>query len=194
MSLQFCTRCVVSNRRPIACREYTRLPSITPATIAFDAEGVCAACRVAEQKAATDWSERERELKDLLAEYRREDGYPDVIVPGSGGKDSVYVAHVLKHDYGMHPLTVTWRPHLYTAIGRKNFDTWLEGGFDNILVTPNPRIHGRLTRLAFTRLLHPFQPFVLGQRSVAPKLAAMYNVPLVVYGESDAEYEGGNGW
>jgi N-acetyl sugar amidotransferase len=69
-------------------------------------------------------------------------------VPGSGGKDSFYAAHMLKHEYGMHPLTVTWAPHIYTDWGWKNFQSWIHAGFDNFLCTPNGRVHRLLTRLA----------------------------------------------
>ena len=40
-----------------------------------------------------------QELMDLLDRHRSKDGSYDVIVPGSGGKDSTYVAHQLKHQY-----------------------------------------------------------------------------------------------
>ena len=66
-------------------------------------------------------------------------------------------------------------------------------GFDNLLVTPNPKVHRTLTRLAFLNMLHPFQPFILGQRNVAV-LADSFDINLVVYGEDDAEYEGVRGW
>ena len=76
---------------------------------------------------------REKELIELCKKHKRKSGY-DVVIPGSGGKDSGYTAHILKYKYGLNPLTVTWAPHLYTEIGRKNFDNWIKiGGFDNIL-------------------------------------------------------------
>jgi len=45
-----------------------------------------------------------------------------------------------------------------------------------------------LTRLAIENLLHPFQTFILGQKNLAPKMALRYNIPLVFYGENEAEY------
>ncbi|EME67444.1 N-acetyl sugar amidotransferase, partial [Paramagnetospirillum caucaseum] len=66
-----------------------------------------------------DWAERERELVETCNRFRRNDGRFDVVVPSSGGKDSAFVAHMLKHKYGMNPLTVTWAPHAYTDIGWK---------------------------------------------------------------------------
>ena len=89
----------------------------------------------------------------------------------------------------MHPLTVTWAPHLYTDIGWQNHQNWVhEGGFDNYLFTPNGEIHRRLTREATVNLLHPFQPFILGQKSFVIKMAALFNIPLIFYGEMPGEY------
>ena len=191
---RWCKRCVVSNHRPIASREYARTPGSEPGMMAFDSEGVCGACRVAERKDKANWADREDALKELLARYRRNDGRPDVLIPSSGGKDSVYASHLLKYKYGMSPLTVTWRPNGYTDVGWRNFNAWLESGFDNYLVTPNPKVHRLLTRLAFVNMLHPFQAFILGQRSLAPKIAAAHGIELVFFGEDDEEFEGEKGW
>jgi N-acetyl sugar amidotransferase len=135
-----------------------------------------------------DWSEREKQLRDLCARFRRNDGRYDCLCPGSGGKDSFYAAHILKHKFGMHPLTVTWAPHIYTDWGWHNLQSWIHAGFDNILTTPNGRVHRLLTRLAVERLFHPFQAFIFGQKSLAPKMACLYDIPLVFYGEDEAEY------
>ena len=45
-----------------------------------------------------------------------------------------------------------------------------------------------LTKLSIQNLLHPFQTFILGQKNIGPRLAAKYNIPLVFYGEAEAEY------
>ena len=186
--VQFCTRCVVSNQRPSTVVEQSHGKSSRKPTIQFDERGVCSACRFHEEKyQSIDWEQREQELLDLLARHRSTDGSYDVIVPGSGGKDSVYVSHILKHKYGMHPLTVTWAPHMYTDIGWRNFQAWIHAGFDNVLITPNGEVHRKLTRLAFENLLHPFQPFIMGQKLVAPRLALEKGIKLVMYGESQAE-------
>jgi N-acetyl sugar amidotransferase len=187
--VRFCKRCVISNQRPSSAVEYTHTKESKKATIGFDDEGVCDACRFAEEKKRTiDWKQRERELRDLCDRHRRNDGSYDCLVPGSGGKDSFYAAHVLKYQYGMHPLTVTWAPHIYTEWGWKNFHAWIHAGFDNYLHTPNGRVHRLLTRLAVENLFHPFQPFIFGQKSLAPKMAILHRIPLIFYGENEAEY------
>jgi len=42
--------------------------------------------------------------------------------------------------------------------------------------------------LAIENLMHPFQTFILGQKNLAPKMALKMDIPLVFYGESEAEY------
>ena len=174
----YCKRCVISNQRPNSVSEFKNVPDAKKLTIAFDADGICDACRVAEQKNnEIDWAERERELAELCNTFRKSDGSYDCIVPGSGGKDSFFASHILKNKYGMHPLTVTWAPHIYTKWGWNNFQSWIHAGHDNILTTPNGKIHRILTRISTELLFHPFQPFIMGQKALAPKMAALYNIP-----------------
>ncbi len=186
----FCRRCVMSNQRPASIPEFRHRPDRQGAKyLHIDEDGVCDACRYAEKKEEIDWAAREKDLHLLLDRFRRTDGAYDCVVPGSGGKDSAIAAHALKYKYGMHPLTVTWPPTLYTDYGYQNFKNWVEvGGFDNISFKPSGRVHRLLTRLAIQNLLHPFQTFILGQKNLAPKIALQYNIPLIFYGESEAEY------
>lgn len=188
-SVQFCTRCVISNQRPNSAVEFKNTKNAKKTTIHFDDEGVCDACRMAERKnVEIDWEERDHKLRALCDKFRSQNGSYDCLVPGSGGKDSFYAAHKLRYEYGMHPLTVTWAPHLYTDWGWKNFQAWIHAGFDNVMHTPNGRVHKLLTRLAVENLFHPFQPFMLGQKNIAPRMAVTHKIPLVFYGENEAEY------
>ena len=84
----------------------------------------------------------------------------------------------------MNPLTITWAPNMYTDWGWKNFQSWIKAGFDNFLVTPNGRAHRLLTRLSVDNLLHPFQPFIIGQKSFVLKMALKMDIPLILNGES----------
>ena len=115
--VKFCKKCVMSNQRPSSAIEFKHNKNSKKQTLHFDKDGICDACKVAEQKDRINWEEREKELKELLDKYRSKNGSYDCLVPGSGGKDSAYQAHILKYKYGMNPLTVTWPPILY-----KNMD------------------------------------------------------------------------
>ena len=184
----YCSKCVISNQRPSSIVEFKSQPDQKKTTIFFDENQVCDACKVSELKKTIDWLSRREELEELCAKHRSNGNKYDCIVPGSGGKDSFYAAHILKYELNMTPLTVTWAPHLYTDWGWKNHQSWVGAGFDNILISPNKKTHRLLTRLSTELLLHPFQPFVIGQKSIASKIADQHNVELIFYGENEAEY------
>lgn len=160
--------------------------------ITFNEESVCSACLYADHKNSIDWGKREQELINLLKRFKKNDGSYEVIVPASGGKDSAYVAHMLKYKYGMNVLTVTWSPHLYTDIGWKNFQNMIHvGGLDNLLGTPNGIIHRKLTKLSFEILGDPFLPFIYGQINFPMQIAVKHKIPLIMYGENgEVEYGG----
>ncbi len=183
----FCKRCVISNQRPSSTVEFKNDGIKDKDPINFT-DGICDACIATEKKNKINWKQRELELLDLCDRFRKTNGEYDCLVPGSGGKDSFMQAHILKYKYKMNPLTVTWAPHIYTDWGRRNHQRWIDSGLDNILFTPNSRIHRLLTRFAVDNLFHPFQPFIIGQKNLGPQLASIYDINLVFYGENEAEY------
>ena len=189
-NVKFCKKCVMTNQMPQSEVEHKHNISSKKKSLDFHDDGICAACHTTytQKQVEIDWEERERQLKDLCTKYKSNNGSYDCICPGSGGKDSFYASYLLKYKYGMNPLTITWAPNIYTDWGWRNFQRWIGSGFDNHLITPNARVHRLLTRLSIENLLHPFQNFIVGQKSLAPKMAARLGIPLVFYGESDAEY------
>jgi N-acetyl sugar amidotransferase len=175
--VQYCRSCVVSNQRP---------------RIVFDEEGVCSACRWAEEKDdLVDWDARKREFEELLAEHRRSDGNYDVIVPCSGGKDSGMIAHRLKYEYGMNPLTVTWSPLLYTTVGFQNLQNLISSGIANKLFTPNRILQRKISKLGLVMIGNHFEAFGRGQVSYAFHVALELGIKLVMFGENgELEYGG----
>jgi N-acetyl sugar amidotransferase len=172
----FCKRCVLSNQRP---------------RLKFNDEGICSACLFSEFKKSIDWDKRNREITELCDLHRSNDGSWDVIVPGSGGKDSAYVTHRLKKDFGMHPLTVTWAPSIPTEIGLSNFYNFIQSGYDNIQGSPNGKIHRKLSKITFTEFGDNFLPFIYGQLYFPYRIANQFNIPLIFFGEDgDVEYGG----
>ena len=188
LEVKYCKKCTMSNQRPSSTVEFQNKPDAAKRVIHFGEDGICEACRYAEKKKSIKWDERHKQLEELCNRFRRNDGRYDVIVPGSGGKDSVQAAHMLKYKYNMNPILITWPPALYTGIGRRNFDSWLNAGFANYTYNQNKKLHKFLTKSAFLNLGHPFQPFMLGQKNLAPRLSVLLDIPLVVFGENEAEY------
>ena len=140
-SIVYCVKCVQSNQLPRSTTEFENTIENKKKTLNFNENNICDACIFAEKKKKIDWKEREKELIQLCNKYRKDDGSYDCVAPGSGGKDSIFAAHILKHKYNMNPLTVTWSPSLYTDWGYKNWKNWLNAGFDNVLFTPNGKTH-----------------------------------------------------
>lgn len=182
----FCSKCLMSNQRPSSSPEFVKKSSVID-TAGFANDGICDACKFAEMKKKINWENRFKELEILCDKYRKSDGSHDVVVPGSGGKDSIFVSHFLRDNLGMNPLTVTWAPHEYTDVGLRNMRNWLSKGFSNITISPNSNIHSLLTKNAFLNLVNPFQPFIIGQRNIAPKIALEHDIKFVMYGENQAE-------
>jgi len=175
--VRFCKKCVVSNQRP---------------RIVFDEEGICGACRWVEEKFnRIDWGPRKKQFDELMNKHRSKDNKFDVVVPCSGGKDSGVIAHKLKYEYGMHPLTVTWSPLLYTTIGFQNLQNMISSGLSNHLFTPNRHLQRNISKLGFVLLGNHFEPFGRGQMCYAFHVALDLNIKLVVFGENgELEYGG----
>lgn len=175
--VKYCSECVVSNQRP---------------RLTFNEQGVCSACQYGKRKYnEINWGKREKELIKLLDKHRSKDGRFDVIVPGSGGKDSAYTAHILKEKYNMHPLCITWAPFIYTDIGWKNFNNFVNSGFNVITNFQNGILHRKLARIAFELKGDSFEPFVYGQKAFAFHIASRFSIPLIFYGENgEVEYGG----
>ena len=78
--VQFCKKCVISNQRPSSTVEFKSNSQTKKATIDFDEDGVCSACRYAEQKERhINWSAREEQLQKLCDKYRSKTGGYDVV-------------------------------------------------------------------------------------------------------------------
>ena len=175
-NIKRCTKCVCPNTRP---------------RITFNKKGICSACLYKEQQLKVNWDNRRKELKELCDKYRSNDGSPDVVVPCSGGKDSSMIAHVLKYEFDMNPLCVTFSPPVYTQIGFQNLRSFIDAGFNHVLISPPGDINKALTRLGFEIYGDHNEIFDNGQMSAPFRVALREGIKLVMYGENgEAEYGG----
>lgn len=189
--IKYCLKCNCINQQPTSTNEYKHDKNTQQIAIEFNEDGICFACTSNQKKwtGEIDWNLKEKELVELCAKYKNFDGPYNCLVGVSGGKDSSWQTHILKHKYGMRPLTVTWAPNIYTNIGWKNLQNFINiGGFDNYTFTPNGKVHRYLTKQATINLLHPFQTFILGQKNFLPQLADKFKIPLIFYGENPNDY------
>jgi len=175
--MKYCKKCVTPDTRP---------------RVSLDENGVCNACRYAEKKKTINWDARKKEFESILNKSRSNDPMKyDCVVPGSGGKDSIYVAYMLKHEYKMNPLLVTYPCCIYTDAGKKNFEIFrTKLGIDHITFTPNAELDKKLVKKFFIEYGDPYLPWIRAIHTIPVKVAMAFKIPLVVFGECLAEYGG----
>ena len=175
-AVRHCVRCLMPDTRP---------------RIEFDAQGVCNACRNADEKKGIDWAARRAEFLEYVDRFRGRGGAYDCIVPWSGGKDSSAIAHKLKFEFGLNPLLVTFSPLIPNEVGAHNREEMLRLGFDHIMVRPNQRVSRRLARRFFVERGNPKVHWDAGINAVPVQIAVRFGIPLIFYAEhGESEYGG----
>ncbi len=175
--MKYCIRCLFPDTKP---------------ELTFDENGVCDACRSADQKEKIDWNKRKSILKEILEKYRSKDSSRyDCIIPVSGGKDSHYQAHVIKNEFGLNPLLVSFHPRDFTDLGRKNIENIKNLGIDCIEFTANPIIYKKLAKFGLMELGDCAWPEHIGIFTVPVKIAVAYKIPLIIWGENPQFEYGG---
>lgn len=174
--MKICTKCVMPSTRP---------------RITFNEDGICSACQWSEEKKTKiDWGKRKSELMELCDSIRGKYKY-DCIVPVSGGKDSTYVAHKMKHECNLNILTVTVTPPLETNLIQANLKSFLSYGYDNIKITPNPIIMQKINKKGFIEQGRPLLSWTTCLNTIMLQIATSMNIPLIMFGEEgESEYGG----
>lgn len=162
----------------------------TSAGIDFDEKGICRGCRSAEAKKQIDWEKRENELRKILESYKSKSGDNyDCIVPISGGKDSTFQLHVLTRVYKMKPLAVTFNHNWLSETGKYNLWNTLEKmDVDHIMFTPSRSLVNRLAKKSLYKIGDMCWHCHAGIPAFTLQVAVKFNIPLLVWGESIAEF------
>ena len=172
-NLKRCTRC--------------NLPE-TYETIEYDDQGVCNICRGAEHKKdVIDWALRKKLLDALVEKHRGISTY-DCIVPFSGGKDSTFQLYYLMTEYKLKPLVVRFNHgFMRQTIQDNNLRTFKKLGVDVLEFTPNWKVVKRLMLESFSRKTDFCWHCHTGIYSYPLRVALMYKIPLVFWGEPQSE-------
>lgn len=173
----WCSSCVMPSTRP---------------RLTFDNDGKCGACSWAEQKKTNvDWNKRWDELLRLLEEQKKKSNGFNILVPCSGGKDGSYVNYKMKHELDMHPLALTISIPEPFDVGEKNLKNFINAGYDHILVSPNPEVVKRISKIAFIKQGMPLFGWQICLQTAIPRVAINFGTALIMYGEDgEVEYGG----
>ncbi len=169
--MKYCARCVY--------------PANSAVPLTFDEQGVCSGCRVNEEKDQIDWQQRRKLLKEILQEYKAKNKGPyDCIIPVSGGKDSHFQTHLIKHEFGLNPLLVTFNHEFNTQRGIRNLTNLIRKlKVDNIRFTPNPDLIRRLSKYSLEKMGDIAWHSHCGIYTFPVQIAVKYKIPLIIWGE-----------
>lgn len=156
-------------------------------TIEFDKDGVCNICQNSIAKKNINWEERKKVLDKLIEKHRGKSQY-DCIIPFSGGKDSTFQLYYLKKEYNLKPLVVRFNHgFMRETIQKNNQRTFKKLGVDVIEFTPNWHMVKKLMLESFKRKTDFCWHCHTGIYSYPLRIALMYQVPLVFWGEPQSE-------
>ena len=175
--IKYCRHCVYPETKP---------------DLSLDENGICDACRFVDVKDTTNWDLRRKELTEIFEKFKNKDGSNyDCVIPVSGGKDSTFQTYVVKKEFGLNPLCVSYHLPEFTDLGRKNLENLKKLGVDCLEFTPNPEICKKMQKIALIEFGDAQWPEHFGIFTVPVQVAVHYNIPLIVWGEnSQAEYGG----
>jgi N-acetyl sugar amidotransferase len=155
----------------------------------LDDEGVCSACRVAEEfdRLTPDfWSVREKRFRETVESCRSKDGSNyDCIIAVSGGKDSYWQTYLVKVVYGLNPLLVTYHGNNYLLEGQANLDRMRDVfGVSHLVFGPDTHTLRKLNRVCFRKMGDMNWHAHAGVKIVPIIAAVRLRIPLVVWGET----------
>lgn len=168
--MRYCKLCVLPDTRP---------------NLDIDEQGVCSASRNFGKRGTTDWAQREESFRQVVENARsRSQGY-DCLIPVSGGKDSTW--QVVKClEYGLNPLAVTWKTPARTEVGASNLANLVSLGVDHIDYQVSPKVERKFMLAALSRYGATAVPMHMAMFNIPLKIAARFEIPLVVWGENPA--------
>ena len=160
-------------------------------TFEFDKKGVCNVCNNHKnQKSKIDWNKRAEQFEKLIKDFRGKGDY-DCLVPYSGGKDSTYVLYEIVVKHKLKPLVISFDHGFFREQHSKNIERTLKIlGTDYLVFKPNMKIVGKLMLESLKRKGDFCWHCHTGIFAYPMQIAVKFNIPLIIWGESQAEYNG----
>ena len=178
--MKYCSKCLIPDTKPY---------------LEFDKEGVCSACRTHELKkdsdAGVNWPERKKEFEELIVWVKAQNApWYDVLVPVSGGKDSITQVHRLLN-HGLRILAVNVDYGIKTDIGIRNLACVPRMGASLSVYRPELSLHTKLIRIGYEDFGDPDLLSHTLLYAYPLHVALRFSVPLVLLGENSAFEYGG---
>ena len=169
------------------------MPNTRPG-IVFDENGVCAACLAYERRKTIDWKRRFSELEQLCDKHRGTNGrFFDCAIAVSGGKDSHFQVHLMKEIMKMNPILFSVEDNFpMTEAGQHNIRNISEAfGCHIVSLKPDIKAQKSLMRYTFEKYGTPTWFIDRLIYTYPLRMALLFNIPLLVYGENISFEYGG---
>lgn len=173
--MHYCKRCIIPSTRP---------------NFQFNKQGICNACSAHDFKKVINWKERKKLFQHLVKRHKKRGRGYDCLIPVSGGKDSFW--QVVKClEYGMKPLTVTWKSPARTSVGEQNLKKLIDLGVDHIDFQISPKVEKKFLLEAFKKCGSSGIPMHMAIFHIPLQMAAQFGISLIIWGENSALEYGG---
>ena len=178
--MKYCKRCVYP---------------VSAVALDVDDEGVCSACKVAEQSKNLPkgvWERKASQFKELIdALVGQNTSNYDCIIPVSGGKDSFYQTHKIAVEHGLKPLLVTYHGNNYLPEGDYNRDLMRQVfDADHMVFGPSVEVLKKLNRICFRKMGDMNWHNHCGIMTYPIQIAVKFKIPLIFWGETYMDFSG----
>jgi N-acetyl sugar amidotransferase len=137
-----------------------------------------------------NWEERRTQFEAIIAS-NKSDRYYDCMLPMSGGKDSMYQAHVLKKVYNLDALAVTHGQNWLSIVGRYNLENCLQKfDLDHIVFNKRRSVINSVARKSLEAIGDACWHCHIGAGTFPVQTALAWHIGLMCFGESIAEADG----
>ena len=184
MKIYYCKKCLIPNSKP-GLKKFVN--------------DICDACHFHEikkkNKNGINWLKRKKEFEKLIKDIKKINApLYDVLVPVSGGKDSISQVHrLLKYNLRILALNVDFG--IRTKIGDYNLSLIPKMGASLITYTVDQKLQKKIVKISFE---NHGDPDILSHCHVHAypiRMAMNLKIPLVLHGENPAyEYSGDEGY
>jgi len=175
--LQRCAKCILPETFPF---------------IEFNEYGVCNYCKNYVPLRPLG----ENQLKEIVAPFRMHDGRPNCIVGFSGGRDSCFSLHYVKHELKLTPLAFSYDWGMLTDLGRRNQSRLCGAlGVEHVLCSADIRVkRNYIKKNVLAWLKNPnlgiIPLFMAGDKQYfyyAHQLMKQHGIKLMIFGENKLE-------
>lgn len=168
-----CKRCLLTNKIP---------------GVKILEDGLCSVC-YEHDHIWGNWNKTENmrleSLDRIFSKVRREKRLYDVLVPVSGGKDSIYILYLLRKKYNLKCLAVTWDNGFLSELARENIKNACEIlEVDHVYYGINKNQLMRLYRHFFLKTGFFCPVCMRGIYATQNRAQVAFNTPLTVKGTS----------